>query len=78
MNIKIKLINNNLEKWMKNRYSGNLTKLHVFNALLFWKSVELYTCNHKEWSILIFIRKNYEISNETFKQLYDIYNSILV
>lgn len=73
MNIKIKLINNNLEKWMKNRYSGNLTKLHVFNALLFGKSAELY--NHEEWSILIFIRKNYEISNETFKQLY---NSILV
>lgn len=73
MNIKIKLINNNLEKWMKKRYSGNLTKLHVFDALLFGKSVELY--NHKEWSILIFIRKNYEISNETFKQLY---NSISV
>lgn len=73
MNIKIKLINNNLEKWMKNRYSGNLTKSHVFNALLFGKSVELY--NHKEWSILIFIRKNYGIYNETFKQLY---NSISV
>lgn len=73
MNIKIKLINNNLEKWMKNRYSGNLTKLRVFNALLFGKSAELY--NHEEWSILIFIRKNYEISNETFKQLY---NSISV
>lgn len=73
MNIKIKLINNNLEKWMKNRYSGNLTKLHVFIALLFGKSVELY--NHKEWSILIFIRKNYGIYNETFKQLY---NSISV
>lgn len=54
---------------MKNRYSGNLTKLHVFNALLFGKSVELF--NHKEWSILIFIRKNYGIYNETFKQLYD-------
>lgn len=72
MNIKIKLINNNLEKWMKNRYSGNLTKLQQ-NALLFGKSVELY--NHKEWSILIFIRKNYGIYNETFKQLY---NSISV
>lgn len=49
---------------MKNRYSGNLTKLHVFNALLFGKSAELY--NHEEWSILIFIRKNYGIDNETF------------
>lgn len=49
---------------MKNRYSGNLTKLHVFNDLFFLKSVELF--NHKEWSILIFIRKNYGIDNETF------------
>lgn len=52
MNIKIKLINNNLEKWMNSRYSGNLTKLLVFYALLFGKSIELY--NHKEWSILIY------------------------
>lgn len=65
MNIKIKLINNNLEKWMKNRYLGNLIKLYVFNVLLFGKLVELY--NYKEWLILIFIWKNYEIFNEIFK-----------
>lgn len=53
MNIKIKLINNNLEKWMKNRYLGNLIKLYVFNVLLFGKLVELY--NYEEWLILIFI-----------------------
>lgn len=65
MNIKIKLINNNLEKWMKNRYLGNLIKLYVFNVLLFGKLVELY--NYEEWLILIFIWKNYEIFNEIFK-----------
>lgn len=65
MNIKIKLINNNLEKWMKNRYLGNLIKLYVFNVLLFGKLVELY--NYKEWLILIFIWKNYGIYNEIFK-----------
>lgn len=53
MNIKIKLINNNLEKWMNNRYLGNLIKLYVFYVLLFGKLVELY--NYKEWLILIFI-----------------------
>lgn len=65
MNIKIKLINNNLEKWMKNRYLGNLIKLYVFNVLLFGKLVELF--NYKEWLILIFIWKNYGIDNEIFK-----------
>lgn len=65
MNIKIKLINNNLEKWMKNRYLGNLIKLYVFNVLLFGKLVELF--NYKEWLILIFIWKNYGIYNEIFK-----------
>lgn len=61
MNIKIKLINFNLEKWMKNRYLGNLIKLYVFNVLLFGKLVELF--NYKEWLILIFIWKNYGIYN---------------
>lgn len=65
MNIKIKLINNNFKKWMKNRYLGNLIKLYVFNVLLFGKLVELY--NYKEWLILIFIWKNYGIYNEIFK-----------
>lgn len=52
MNIKIKLINNNLEKWMNSRYLGNLIKLFVFYVLLFGKLIELY--NYKEWLILIY------------------------